>query len=115
VARARFEYRLVKSTQRQLTKSKVAIRRTDKSKVFHLGNIDDYDRKALSYMQKTNAYKELPSGINPCLDHLRTVLALSDPLLKMEVIGLDSCKNGMRPSASTIELAHLYFIPNHTR
>jgi hypothetical protein len=63
--RAQYEHRLVKSIQRQLLKSKVVLRRTDKSRVFHLDHIDDYRRKVLKYMQTTNAYKELSNGINP--------------------------------------------------
>lgn len=109
--RAQYEHRLVKSIQSQLSKSKVVLRRTDKSKVFHLGHIDDYRRKALKYMQTTNAYKELPNGINPAVDHLRTVLALIDPLLKKKAINLEQWKLNMRPNTNTTELAHLYFVP----
>ena len=69
--RAEYEQRMIRSIQRQLKRFNVIIRPTDKSKVFHLGSVQDYDRKALEYMQKTNAYEEISSGINPYLDHLR--------------------------------------------
>ena len=109
--RAQYEHRMVKNIQRQLKKSNIIIRQTDKSKVFHMGSAEDYHRKALKYMTGTNAYQEIPSGINPCLDHLRAVLALIDPLLQKNEIHLEQWKNTMRPDPKTIELAHLYFIP----
>jgi len=111
LARAQYEHQLLKSIQRRLKNSKVILRRTDKSKVFHLGNMNDHRRKAFEYMQKTNAYKQLPSGINPCVDHLRAVLALIDPLLKKKALDMKLWKREMRPNSNTIELAHLYFIP----
>ncbi len=40
------------------------IRKTDKSKVFHLGKFDDYKMKAQIYMNKTKAYQVL-ENINP--------------------------------------------------
>ena len=87
------------------------IRQTDKSKVFHLGSAEDHYCKALKYMTDTNAYLEIPSGINPFMDHLRAVLALIDPLLKKQAIDLKLWKHRMRPDVKAIELADLYFIP----
>ncbi|CAF1366556.1 unnamed protein product, partial [Rotaria sordida] len=111
LARAQHEHRIMKSTRRQLKKSNVIIRITDKSKVFHLGSVQDYHEKALQYMQDTNAYREITSGINPCHDHVQTVLALIDPMLKKREINLELWKQYMRPNPMTTELAHLYFIP----
>jgi hypothetical protein len=102
---------MIRSIQRQLKSSNSIIRPTDKSKVFHLGSKQDYDRKALEYMQKTNAYKEISTNINPYLDHLRDVLTLIDPLLGSKAINLKLWKRQMRPDQKTLELAHLYFIP----
>jgi hypothetical protein len=109
--RAHYEQRMIKYIQHQLKRSNVVIRPTDKSKVFHLGSVYDYHRKALEYMEKTNAYQEITNGINPSMDHLRAVLALIDPLLKKQAIDMKQWKNDMRPDVKTIELAHLYFIP----
>ncbi|CAF1565624.1 unnamed protein product, partial [Rotaria sordida] len=92
LARAQYEHRIMKSTRRQLKKSNVIIRITDKSKVFHLGSVQDYHEKALQYMQDTNAYREITSGINPCHDHVQTVLALIDPMLKKREINLELWK-----------------------
>jgi len=110
-ARAQYEYRIVKSTQRQIKKSTAVIRSTDKSKVRHLGSAQDYHQKALQYMHETNAYREITSGINPCHDHIQKVLALIDPMLKNGDINLQLWKQYMRPNEKTTELAHLYFIP----
>jgi hypothetical protein len=62
-------------------------------------------------MQRTNAYEEISTGINPCLDHLQVTLSSIDPLLKKKAIDLELWKNKMRPDPKTVELAHLYFIP----
>lgn len=110
-ARAQYENEIVKSTQWILKRSNIVPRRTDKSKVFHLGSAHDYHRKAVGYMEKTNAYQEIVNGINPCMDHLRRVLALVDPLLQKRAINFTKWKREMRPNANTVELAHLYFIP----
>ncbi|CAF1672949.1 unnamed protein product, partial [Didymodactylos carnosus] len=111
LARAQHEHRIMKSTRRQLKKSNVIIRITDKSKVFHLGSVQDYHEEALQYMQDTNAYREITSSINPYQQHVQTVLALIDPMLKKREINLELWKQYMRPNAITTELAHLYFIP----
>ena len=87
------------------------IQKTDKSKVFHLASAQSYHEKSLEYMQKTKAYKEIQSCMNPYMDHLRQVLALVDPLLQNKAIDLKVWKRYMYPNANTIELAHLYFIP----
>ena len=109
--RGKYEHHMIRSIQRQIKQSNIIIRPTDKSKVFHLGSTEDHHRKALEYMQKTNAYEEVLNGVNPYLDHLRAVLALIDPLLKNKAINLEVWKHKMRPDPKTIELAHLYFIP----
>jgi len=110
-ARAQYEYRIIKSTQRQIKKSNTVIRSTDKSKVLHLGSVHDYHQKVLQYMHETNAYREITSGINPCHEHVQKVLTVIDPMLKNGDINLQLWKQYMRPNASTTELAHLYFIP----
>ncbi|CAF1333579.1 unnamed protein product [Rotaria sordida] len=60
--RAQYEQRMIRSIQHGLRQSAVVIRKIDKSKGFHLGSADDYHRKALEYMQKTNAYEEISSA-----------------------------------------------------
>jgi hypothetical protein len=110
-ARARYDYQMVKSIQHILKKQNIVIRRTDKSKVLHLASASSYHNKSLEYMQKTNAYKEIESGINPYIKHLKEVLTLVELLVEKKAIDLKVWKNSMRPNVKTVELAHLYFIP----
>ena len=109
--RARYDHQMVKNIQRILKQRNIIIRKTDKSKVFHLGSTDSYHQKSLEYMAKTNAYREIQDGRNPYRKHLEQVVALIDPLLKMKSIDLTIWKSNMYPRLDTIELAHLYFIP----
>ena len=114
LARAQSDHRMTRSISRVLNKQEIILRRTDKSKVFHLASAASYRQKSFNYMLKTQAYQKIDSGINPCLDHLRQVLPLIDPLLekkKKKGIDLILWKQNMRPNLATIELAHLYFIP----
>jgi len=111
LARVQYDHQMIKSCQRKLKSLDIVVQKTDKSKVFHLATANSYHQKSLEYMQKTNAYKEIENGINPCMVHLHEVLALIDPLLKKKAIDLKIWKQYMRPNANTIELAHLYFIP----
>ena len=111
VRRACHENRLVRSIRHQLKNSTTILRKTDKSKVFYLGHADDYHRKAMEYMNKTAAYQEITTGINPCNDHVQVVLSLIDPLLNKGAINLKIWRANMRPSINQIELAHLYFNP----
>ena len=112
LVRARYDHRMTTSIYGVLNKREIVLRRTDKSKVFHLGSAVSYRQKSFDYMLKTQAYQRIESGINPCMTHLREVLALVDPLLeKKRGIDLDLWKQNMRPNPARIELAHLYFIP----
>ena len=111
LARIRYDDQMVKSIRRVRNKEKIVIQRTDKSKVFHLASAQSYHQKSMEHMQKTNAYKEIESGINPYMVHLNEVLTLIDPLLQKGAINLNIWKQSMRPNASTVELAHLYYIP----
>ena len=112
LTRAQYDHRMTTSIYRVLNKGEIILRRTDKSKVFHVGSAASYRQKSFDYMLKTQAYQTIESGINPCLNHLREVLALVDPLLeKKRGIDLDLWKQNMRPNPARIELAHLYFIP----
>ena len=111
LARAQRDHQMVQSIRRVLQKKNIVLQKTDKSKVLHLASAASYQQKALEYMQKTNAYKEIEGGNNPCLNHVREVLALIDPLLKRKAIDLSLWKQKMRPNITNIELAYLYFIP----
>ena len=83
---ARQEYLLTKQIQHQLHSkcNKIVLRRTAKSKVFHLRSSDDYQEKAMKYMQKTCAYEEVKNGKCPLADNLTLVTGLLDNYQKNE-------------------------------
>ena len=109
--RAKYDQRMMTSIRRILRKRHVIIRKTDKSKVFHLASAESYHQKSLDYMAKTNAYRELTDGKNPLIEHLSQVKALLDPMLRNKSINLKLWKSNMYPNLDQIELSHLYFIP----
>ncbi|CAF1139713.1 unnamed protein product [Rotaria sordida] len=49
--------RLVKRLKHKFKLANVTLQKSDKSKVFHLGKIEDYRKKSKEYMEKTQAYK----------------------------------------------------------
>ena len=59
--------RLVKRLTHKFRLSNIILRKTDKSKVFHLGRLEDYQKKSVEYMDKTQAYKCLGTN-NPLPD-----------------------------------------------
>jgi hypothetical protein len=112
--RAKREYKLIMGIRRYLRQYRqVILRRTDKSKVFHLGDANDYHRKVLQYMQETEAYEEITSGISPLAINLQQVINLLNRLYHAEKPLLTKKQyEAMYPSnENEIELGHLYFIP----
>ena len=110
--RARQEYLLTKQIRHLLRAScnGLVLRRTDKSKVFHLGSKDDYEAKAILYMQKTCAYEEVKDGRCPLADNLSLVVTLLDSLLASKAISHQQW-SAMMPNKDRVELGHLYFLP----
>jgi len=108
--RAQYNDRMVKSIRHRLKKSNVIVRPTDKSKVFYFADANDFERKVMEYMTKTNAYQEISSGRCPLADDLNAVTTLLDGLHKNKRISKDQLKD-MQPDIHKLELAHLYFIP----
>lgn len=89
--------------------SQTVIRKTDKSKVFHLGKLDDYKEKTRMYMNKTQAYQDL-GPTNP----LETLVECTNSFL----YGLWYNKHlsqiqyeRLKVKKGEAELAHLYFLP----
>ncbi len=62
IYRIRREIKLVHSIKRKLRRTNHVLRVTDKSGVFHIGTMIDYERKVKEYQIKTNAYVELSSN-----------------------------------------------------
>ncbi|CAF1172427.1 unnamed protein product [Rotaria sordida] len=106
--RARRELKLIKSIRRKLRKSKLILRETDKSGVFHIGCARDYEEKAIDYRQKTGAYEELTS--NPLSVIVDQVIQLLNKLQAEKKVSV-SQHNKLMPKKEKIELAYLYFLP----
>ena len=109
--RAQQEYKIVRSVQRLLRqRTDVIIRRTDKSKVFYIGKLDDFERKAQEYMMKTQAYEEMTSGRCPLADNLRAVQGLLAYLMTKNVLTKKQ-GNYLSPKLSKLELGHYHGLP----
>ncbi|CAF4211062.1 unnamed protein product [Rotaria sp. Silwood2] len=105
---ARYMYNMIKSMQRKLQKANIAVGQTDKSKLFFFIDAQEYQEKITNYMNKTNAYQEITSGICPLADNLHLVILLLDHLLQRNQITKEQYKQ-MYPNVLTLELAHIYF------
>ena len=101
--------RLVKRLKHKLRTNKVIIQKTDKSKVFHLGQEDDYLKKSTEYMEKTQAYQCLGT-IDPLHDLIqRTNKYLLDLRLAKWITQKQYELLSVNPNE--VELAHLYYLP----
>lgn len=111
--RAKREHKLVVGVRRYLHQCRqVILRRTDKSKVFHLGDANDYQTKVLKYMQETEAYQEISSKPSPLSTNLQRVTSLLDRLYNTEKPLITKKQyEYMYPKENQCELAHLYFLP----
>jgi hypothetical protein len=108
ICRARKELKLMKSIQHSLKKGKYILRVTDKSGIFHIGHVTDYEIKAEAYRQKTGAYIELAS--DPLWTVFDKVVQLLNNLRsKKQILACQLRK--MIPKRANVALAYLYFIP----
>ncbi|CAF4730519.1 unnamed protein product, partial [Rotaria sp. Silwood1] len=107
-ANARYIYKMIKSMQRKLRKANITVGQTDKSKLFFFIDTQEYEEKVKNYMNKTNAYQEITSGICPLADDLHLVILLLDHLHERKEITYEQYTK-MYPNLKTLELAHLYF------
>ncbi|CAF4192072.1 unnamed protein product, partial [Rotaria sordida] len=101
--------RLVKRLKHKFKLANVILQKSDKSKVFHLGKIEDYRKKSKEYMEKTEAYECL--GIEDPLPGLiqRTNKYLLDLRLAKWITQKQYELLGIKPNE--VELAHLYYLP----
>ena len=101
--------RLVKRLIHKFRLSNTILRKTDKSKVFHLGKLEHYQKKSIEYMDKTQAYKCLGTN-NPLLNLVERTnkyllnLRLAKWITQKQYELLSIDKN-------EVELAHLYYLP----
>jgi hypothetical protein len=101
--------RIVKRLKHKLHYSNIILQKTDKSKVFHLGKLEDYQTKSKQYMEKTQAYiclndndplQELIKRTNKYLLDLRLAHWLNQKQYE------EMCINPV-----DAKLAHLYYLP----
>ncbi|CAF3147175.1 unnamed protein product [Rotaria sp. Silwood2] len=102
-------HRLIKRLKHKFRLTNTIIRKTDKSKVFHLGKLDDYRTKSIEYMNKTNAYQCL--GTDDPLPNLiqRTNKYLLD--LRLAKWITQKHYEQLCIKQDEVELAHLYYLP----
>ncbi|CAF3325443.1 unnamed protein product, partial [Rotaria sp. Silwood2] len=101
--------RLVKRLKHKFRLNNIILQKTDKSKVFHLGKLEDFRKKSKEYMDKTRAYQCLGTS-DPLPDLIqRTNKYLLDLRLAKWITQKQYellCVN-----QSEAELAHLYYLP----
>ena len=101
--------RLVKRLRHKFRLANIIIRKTDKSKVFHLGRTEDYQKKSEEYMAKTQAYQCL-GIIDPLPDLIRRT---NKYLLDLRLAKWITQKQYelLFIKSNEVELAHLYYLP----
>ena len=101
--------RLVKRLKYKIHVANTILRKTDKSKVFHLGKVEHYQKKSEEYMDKTKAYKCL--GVTDPLPDLiqRTNKYLLD--LRLAKWITQKQYEQLSIKSNEVELAHLYYLP----
>ena len=108
IHRTRKELNLVQSIRFRLKKGQHVLRVTDKSGVFHIGHVRDYEQKADAYRRKTNAYVELDD--DPLWTVFDRVTHLLNELRAKKHIHVWQLEK-MMPKRAKVALAHLYFNP----
>ncbi|CAF3517214.1 unnamed protein product, partial [Rotaria sp. Silwood2] len=101
--------RLVKRLKHKIRSANLILQKTDKSKVFHLGTRQHYEKKSNEYMEKTKAYECL--GENDPLPNLieRTNKYLLDLRLAHWITQKQYEILCVKPTEA--KLAHLYYLP----
>jgi len=89
--------------------TQTVIRKTDKSKVFHLGKRDDYKVKAQTYMTKTKASQDLGTT-NPVESLVERTNNFLYGLWVNKHISQNQYEK-LKVKKEVAELAHLYFLP----
>ncbi|CAF1284685.1 unnamed protein product [Rotaria sp. Silwood1] len=109
--RAQHERKIVRNIIKMLRhRPDITVRRTDKSKVFYIGNVTMFARKASKYMIETEAYQEIMNEGCVLSENLHLVSVLLKSLLKKGALTQEQYKR-MTPRVDSLELAHLHFIP----
>ncbi|CAF2979464.1 unnamed protein product [Rotaria socialis] len=101
--------RLIKRLKFKFKSTNTILRKTDKSKVFHLGKVDDYTKKSDEYMEKTKAYKCLGT-IDPLPDLIRRTNKYLLDLRLAKWISQKQYEQLCIQNSNDVELAHLYYL-----
>ena len=109
ITRKRNYNRIIKRLKHKLHSANIILQRTDKSKVFHLGKILDYQKKSKDHMDKTKAYKCL-GDINPLPELIERT---NKYLLNLRLIHWISQKQyeNLCVNKNEVKLAYLYYLP----
>ncbi|CAF5023877.1 unnamed protein product, partial [Rotaria sp. Silwood1] len=98
----------IKYFQKMQKQNKIIFRQTDKSKVFHADTHENYIKKSALYMNKTNAYIEIPTS--PLKEMIETTDKFLRNLVSMKKMP-QALLDKLRPSMTESELPHLYYNP----
>ena len=99
----------INNLRNKVKATRTVIRKTDKSKVFHLGKSDDYRVKAQAYMTKTKAYQELGEA-----NHLESLVERTNSFLRDLLVNKHITQRHyekLKVNKEEAEIAHLYFLP----
>ncbi|CAF1254965.1 unnamed protein product [Rotaria magnacalcarata] len=109
--RAKREYKTIQSIQQLLCqRPDIVIRRTDKSKVFYIGKVSDFEQKTEEYMLKTKAYEEIIHGRSPLGDNLRAVRNLLNYFVTTKALTSQQ-RSKLSPKLNKLELGHFHALP----
>jgi hypothetical protein len=106
----KYTRRMVKRLQYKFRLTNTILRQTDKSKVFHLGTAEHYQKESNNYMDRTKAYQCLGTE-----DPLPTLIIRTNKyLLDLRLAKWLTQKQyeQLCIKADEIELAHLYYLQN---
>lgn len=117
--RALYEHNLIDSIRKQLQVNRLILRRTaDQRNVFYLGNRDDFENKANTYMNTTDIFEVCEDvddkNLKATRNYLRTKIKAFNDILNVifhDKKYQDHLKK-LTIDADKIELPYLYFLPD---
>ena len=102
--------RLLKRLKYKIHSTNTILRKTDKSKVFHLGNVEHYQKKSDEYMARTQAYCCLGTE-DPLPDLIRRTNKYLIDLRLIKWITQKQYEQLCLRQTDEVQLAHLYYLP----
>jgi len=102
--------RTLKRLRYKIRSTSTIIQKTDKSKVFHLGESEHYQKKSEEYMARTEAYRCLGTE-DPLLDLVKRTNKYLLDLRLIKWISQKQYEQLCIKQTDEVELAHLYYLP----